>query len=234
MVEQQQQSKGADLLSSRRNAHCCIWCIWGVRGALRGVGVTCLIMLCVSTSFARFLSSCRCVGISFLCHQTSCAPTSQKSQSSPLKSLCPSHFCFNHHQRPSQRAIFARALRPAILVCSDGAPTWWIEEASARGRRTHTLGHREAHYWRLQRIMSRQALSSIWRARQRGLHFFQYYANVVYSRIQDSSLPPLLCSAGRRQRPSWLPASRYHTAWGCSNAEVYLSLPEADRLCLAP
>jgi len=80
----------------------------------------------------------------FLCHQTSCAPTSQKSQSSPLKSLCPSHFCFNHHQRPSQRAIFARTLRPAILVCSDGAPTWWIEEASARGRRTHTLGHREA------------------------------------------------------------------------------------------
>ena len=79
-----------------------------------------------------------------LCHQTSCAPTSQKSQSSPLKSLCPSHFCFNHHQRPSQRAIFARALRPAILVCSDGAPTWWIEEASARGRRTHTRGHREA------------------------------------------------------------------------------------------
>ena len=144
MVEQQQQSKGVDLLSSRRNAHCCIWCSWGVRGALRGVGVTCLIMLCVSTSFARFLSSCRCVGISFLCHQTSCAPTSQKSQSSPLKSLCPSHFCFNHHQRPSQRAIFARALRPAILVCSDGAPTWWIEEASARGRRTHTRGHREA------------------------------------------------------------------------------------------
>ena len=36
-----------------------------VRGALRGVGFTCLIMLCVSTSFARFLSSCRCVGISF-------------------------------------------------------------------------------------------------------------------------------------------------------------------------
>ena len=26
VVEQQQQSKGADLLSSRRNAHCCMWC----------------------------------------------------------------------------------------------------------------------------------------------------------------------------------------------------------------
>ena len=52
--------------------------------------------------------------------------------------------------------------------------------------------HLLAHYWRLKRIMLRQALSSIWRARQRGLHFFQYYVNVVYSRIQDSSLPPLL------------------------------------------
>ena len=69
VVEQQQQSRGVDLLSSRRNAHCCIWCNFypttafcrgglSVRGALRGVSFTCLIMFCESTWLASaFVSS---------------------------------------------------------------------------------------------------------------------------------------------------------------------------------
>ena len=96
-------------------------------------------MLVVSTSFARVLSSCRCVGISFLCHQTSCAPTSQKSQSSPLKSLCPSHFCFNHHQRPSQRAIFART--QALCAVMSQRP------GSRQGRKEARFRWRSMRFW---------------------------------------------------------------------------------------
>ena len=142
VVEQQQQSRGVDLLSSRRNAHCCIWCTFYPTTFCRDLNTAWWAVCSWCAAQCRFHLSHIVICVHFvrafpvklslrwhqlLCHQTSCAPTSGKSQSSPLKSLCPSHLCFNHHQRPSHRAIFARTHRPAILVCSHDATTWVTE-----------------------------------------------------------------------------------------------------------